>query len=140
MSSLDDSDALDDEESLEGAVDALSLELLVDALLESLELVTLELDALDTSLDGELAEEEISSLELSSVDESLEGVDSASLDEIEESVSEPDATTLGELDTLPRLDELPRLDDCEVLCSDCLDANTPEVTLVFTPNDGWSAV
>ena len=67
MSSLDDSDALDDEESLEGAVDALSLELLVDALLESLGLATLELelDALDTSLDNELDEEEISSLELS---------------------------------------------------------------------------
>ena len=76
-SSLDDSDALDDEESLEVDVDALSLELLVDELLESLALATLELelDALDVSLDDELAEEGISSLELSSVDESLEGVD-----------------------------------------------------------------
>lgn len=126
-------------------VDALSLELLVDELLESLALATLELelDALDVSLDDELAEEGISSLELSSVDESLEGVDSASLDEIEELVSELDATILDELDTLPRLDELdalPRLDVREVLCSDCLDANTPEVTLVFTAKEGRSEV
>ena len=105
-------------------VDALSLELLVDELLESLALATLELelDALDVSLDDELAEEGISSLELSSVDESLDGIDSALLDEIEELVSE--------------LDALPRLDVREVLCSDCLDANTPEVTLVFTAKEG----
>ena len=124
-------------------VDALSLELLVDELLESLELATLELelDAFDAPLDDELVEEGISSLELSSVDESLEGVDSASLDdellvfdELDELASELDATTLDELDALPRLD------DREVLCSDCLDANTPEVTFVFTPKDGRSEV
>ena len=113
-------------------VEALSLELLVDTLLESLVLTTLELEleALDASLDDELVEEGISSLERPSVDDALAGVDSAPLDELDKPTLALDATVLDELDALLRLD------DREVLCSDSLDANTPEVTFVFTPKDG----
>ncbi|MGH2102814.1 hypothetical protein ACRCJN_08715, partial [Aerococcus urinaeequi] len=129
-------------------MDALSFELLVDELVESLELATLELelelDTLDASLDDELAEEGTSSLELASLEvllEELSSLDTALDDELLDSDDDdPSAIELDDTGLCDDGDELLRLDDRDVLCPECLEAKTPEVTLVFTPNDGLSDV